>query len=299
MKIAIASGKGGTGKTTVATTLAYLLSNLKSKNIIYVDMDVEEPNGYIFLKPEIVESKEYSELIPEINEDKCVYCGKCADVCVYNAISIIKPIKKAIFFEQLCHSCGACAYVCPVEGAIVEKPKRKGIINKGIFKLDHDENKKINFIEGVLDVGEPSAVPLISGINRIIDENNGKNFLYILDAPPGTSCPVVNTIESCDYVVLVTEPTPFGINDLKLTLDVIKDLKKDVGLVINKWDEKNLLAEKFAEENNLEIIGKIPFKKEIAKFYSKGELIQNLSDDIKNEFNMIAEKIIWRIYGES
>ncbi len=278
MKIAVASGKGGTGKTTVAVALSLLIDNS-----IYVDMDVEEPNGKIFLKPEIKDSIVYNELIPKINEDICTFCGKCADACVYNAISIIKPIKKAMFFEELCHSCGACAYVCPVEGAIKEVDKRKGIINKGIF----GKSSNINFIEGILDIGEPSAVPLISGINKMINDDK----LYILDAPPGTSCPVVATLEESDYVVMVTEPTPFGLNDLKLALSIVKELDKPHGIVINKYEENNTLVNEFVRENDIEIIGTIPFDRKIAENYSKGIAIIDFSPVIKESFLNIIGKI--------
>ena len=279
MKIAVASGKGGTGKTTVAVALSALIPDA-----IYVDMDVEEPNGKIFLKPKIEEKRDFTQKIPEIQADLCTYCGKCADACVYNAISIIKPLKKALFFGDLCHSCGVCSYVCPEEGAIIEKDKAIGIINFGSFA----KNNKINFIEGVLNVGEPSAVPLISGVNRLIRD---KNALYILDAPPGTSCPVVATLEDSDYVVLVTEPTPFGLNDVKLALEIVRKLGKPHGMVVNKHDPAYTQAENFAKENNVEIIGRIPFDKSVAEAYSRGLLLGEMSANLKAELQAIISRL--------
>lgn len=317
MKIAIASGKGGTGKTTVATALAEII-----ENSIYIDMDVEEPNGHIFLKPENIKQEIYEELIPQIDPNICTYCGKCADACIYSALSIVKSIKKIMFFKELCHSCGVCAYVCPVEGALKEVPTRKGVINFGYSekigkhssnknnfnsnnnepsnnKSISDNNKKqnfnenINFIEGILDLGQPSAVPLISGINKIIDNkySNFKDKMLILDAPPGTSCPVVATLERADFIILVTEPTPFGLNDLDLALSLIKDLNKPYALVINKYDKENDIAIEFAKEKNIKIIAKIPFDLKVAKSYSKGNSILEVSAEIKEEFINIYDYI--------
>jgi len=279
MKIAVASGKGGTGKTTVAVALSAMIPNA-----IYVDMDVEEPNGKIFLKPKIMEKRDFTQKIPEIQIDVCTYCGKCADACVYSSISIIKPLKKALFFQDLCHSCGVCSYVCPEEGAIIEKDKVIGVINFGSFA----EKDNINFIEGVLNVGESSAVPLISGVNRVIQD---KNALYVLDAPPGTSCPVVATLEDSDYVVLVTEPTPFGLNDLKLALEIVRKLGKPHGMVINKYDPSYMQAESFAKENHVEILGRIPFDKRVAEAYSQGLLLGEMSGDLRKELQTIIARL--------
>ncbi len=276
MKIAVASGKGGTGKTTLAVALSALMPGS-----VYVDMDVEEPNGKIFLKPQITESMDFTQKIPEIQADKCTYCGKCADACEYNAISIIKPIKKALFFSDLCHSCGVCVYVCPEDGAIIEVDKSKGKINFGKY----GGSTSVNFIEGILNVGEPSAVPLISGVNRELKNNEG---LFVLDAPPGTSCPVVATLEDVDYVVLVTEPTPFGLNDLKLALEVVRELGKPYGMVVNKHDLAYTQAESFAKENEVEIIGRIPFDRKIAQLYSEGLLLGEMSDKLKQELSSIV-----------
>ena len=184
MWISVASGKGGTGKTTVAVSLA-----LSNKNTIYVDADVEEPNGFLFIKPVIKEEFSYTELIPLIHQNKCTFCGKCADACVYKAIAILKPVKKAIFFPELCHSCGLCSFVCPVEDAIEEVPKEKGKIRRG------EKNGQL-FIEGILNVGEASGTPLIRGMKKYIPRDRD----VIIDSSPGTSCPVVESVGDTDFV---------------------------------------------------------------------------------------------------
>ncbi len=255
MWITVASGKGGTGKTTVSVSLALAL-----ENGVYVDADVEEPNGALFLKPEIEKVVPYTEPIPQINTDVCTFCGKCADACVYKAIVILKPLKKAMFFPELCHSCGLCAYVCPVKGALTEIPKKKGEIKFG-------NSNGIQFIEGTLELGESSATPLIRGMKKFIPRGD-KNV--VIDAPPGTSCPVVEAMEDSDFVLLVTEPTLFGLNDLKLTVSLVRELKLPFGIVINKAEEGNDLIDRYAEEEKIPILGRIPFERSIAEDYSKG-----------------------------
>ena len=255
MWITVASGKGGTGKTTVSVSLALAL-----ENGVYVDADVEEPNGALFLKPEIEKIVPYTEPIPQINTDVCTFCGKCADACVYKAIVILKPLKKAMFFPELCHSCGLCAYVCPVKGALTEIPKKKGEIKFG-------NSNGIQFIEGTLELGESSATPLIRGMKKFIPRGD-KNV--VIDAPPGTSCPVVEAMEDSDFVLLVTEPTLFGLNDLKLTVSLVRELKLPFGIVINKAEEGNDLIDRYAEEEKIPILGRIPFERSIAEDYSKG-----------------------------
>ena len=257
MKIAIASGKGGTGKTTFTTLFAYA-----NKPSLYVDTDVEEPNGHFFLKPVFEEEKDFSELVPEIIDDKCTFCGICANECPYKALVIIKPTKKWLFFPELCHSCGICSYVCPEKGALIEVPRKKGIIRKG-------KAGEIKFIGGLLNLGEPTAVPLISAVKKEIPDNEEK---VIIDAPPGTSCPVVEVLRDVDYVLLVSEPTPFGVYDLSLTVDLVRDLGKPFSIVENKYREGDNLLKDYAEKEKIEIIYKLPYEEEIAKGYSKGML---------------------------
>ncbi len=275
MKIAVASGKGGTGKTTVAVLMASSI-----ENSFYVDADVEEPNGHIFLKPHIEEVEEYAEPVPKIIEDKCTFCGLCAEKCPYKALAIIKPVKKALFFPELCHSCGVCSYVCPVEGALVEVPKKKGVIRKG-------RAGEVLFMDGVLDVGEPSATPLIRALKKRLD---GVDRNIVLDAPPGTSCSMVETVEGADFVVMVAEPTPFGAHDLSLALEVVGELGLPYGIVINKDIPESDLIDRIAAERKVPILLRIPFDQGIAEMYSKGQLpVERFRDEFRQLFEKIKE----------
>ena len=276
MKIAVASGKGGTGKTTISTLLAYA-----GEDTQYVDCDVEEPNGRIFLKPDIEKTVEYTELVPKIDTDICTFCGRCSDACAYRALVVVGAIKKTMFFSELCHSCGVCKYVCPVENALIEVPKIKGKINIG-------KAGNISFLEGILNVGEASAVPLIRGLKKYI--NNEKTV--ILDSPPGTSCPVVETAEDADFLILVTEPTPFGLNDLQLAVELARDLKKPFGIIINKYDKNVRLIDDYAKKENIDILYRLEFSEEFAEAYSSGNLpFDSLKDDFQNVLHKIESQI--------
>jgi len=212
MKIVVASGKGGTGKTTVATNLARVAGKAT-----LVDLDVEEPNDSLFIKPEYTGEKEVNMLVPIVDQDKCTNCGICGQVCEFNAIATLG--KKTMTFHELCHGCGLCAYACP-EKAITEVPHPLGVIRFG-------NAGTIDFIEGILNVGEPMATPLIRETKK-----EAKGDLIIMDAPPGTSCPVIESIHGSDFCILVTEPTPFGLWDLKLAVGVVRDLKVPFAVII-------------------------------------------------------------------
>lgn len=257
MYIAVASGKGGTGKTLVSTSLALCAADLECT---YVDLDVEEPNGSIFLAPEIREEIPFTLRVPEIDESRCTFCEACANACTFNALAILPPAKKTMFFPDLCHSCGVCTYVCPAAGAVREVPREIGKIRTG-------SSGDIGFIEGRLNVGQLSGVPLIKGItNDYID----KQRLYIVDSSPGTSCPVVETLKKSDYVVLVTEPNPFGLNDLKLTVELVKELGKDAGIVVNKDNGRSTVMDEYSREAGIPVILRIPYSIDIQKSYSNG-----------------------------
>ncbi len=278
MKIAVTSGKGGTGKTTIATMLAYACDNPQ-----YIDCDAEEPNGYLFLKPKIERVEPFNVLVPKINEDICTFCGKCADACVYKALVVMgEPLKKTMFFDELCHSCGACAYVCPVEGALVEVPDEIGKIKIG-------KAQYIDFVMGELNIGEASATQLIASLKKnYINESK----TVILDSPPGTSCTVVETIEGVDYVLLVTEPTSFGLSDLKLSVELVRDMGLKFGIVVNKYEEDNTLIDDYAKEEGIEILFRLPFSKEFAESYSKSELpFEKFKDDFKDLLKKIEERV--------
>ena len=273
MNISIVSGKGGTGKTTLATGLAYVM------NANYFDMDAGEPNGKYFLNPKIVESNDCEVMIPE-NTDKCTHCGICADKCQFSALAVIEKTKKFMLFQDLCHHCGLCVEVCPVKDAIKEINKSIGKINSGIF----NKQKNINFVEGVLKIGETSSVPLLEEIKSGL----AKDQLNILDSSPGAACPVVSVIEAADFVVLAGEPTPFGLNDLEIVFELVKAMNKPVGLIINKYMNNDLLQD-FAKRENVPILGIIPFDRNIAENYSKSINIAELQS---KELKHISENLI-------
>jgi MinD superfamily P-loop ATPase len=276
MYIAVTSGKGGTGKTLVSTALS-----LCAGKCTYVDLDVEEPNGFIFLGPDIREETRYTVPVPEINKNRCTFCGACAKACVYNALAVIPSLKKAMFFPELCHSCGVCGYVCPEDGALIE-------IERGIGKIRTGTAGDIRCIEGRLNVGQPSGVPLIGGI---IENYLDRGGLIFADSPPGTSCPVVECLKDSDYVILVTEPTPFGLNDLKLTVELVKALGKKAGIIVNKETGMDVGIDDFAREADIPILLKIPYSMAVQEAYSRGIPLVEAMPDIKNEFTALLNTI--------
>ena len=265
MRIAVASGKGGTGKTTVATSLALsLAANAAGLPLLFLDCDVEAPNAHLFLKPVFENHKDVSILIPSIDETKCTSCGKCAEVCEYHAIVVLG--KKVLVFPQLCHGCGSCTMVCPTK-AIQEVPDVMGVLESG------STPSGINFAQGILNVGEPMAVPVIRQLKKWIIPQLGQ--LEIVDAPPGTSCPVVESIRNADFLLLVTEPTPFGLHDLKLAVQVAKELNIPAGVIINRDGIGDAGVEDFCTAEGLPIMMRIPYDRAIAEGTAQG---QNLTD---------------------
>ncbi|MCK4532717.1 ATP-binding protein [bacterium] len=273
MIISVASGKGGTGKTLVSTSLALSMEN----NVQLLDCDVEEPNAHIFIKAEIKNKYPAFIPIPQIDKEKCNFCGKCAEVCVYNAIAVLK--QDVLVFKELCHGCGACSFLCP-QKAIREINKEIGVVNKGNFKA-------IEFIEGKLNIGEAMAPPLI----RQVKEHINAEKTVIIDAPPGTSCPVIVSITETDFCLLVTEPTPFGLNDLILSVEVMRKLKIPFGVIINRCDLGDEETQKYCTKENIPILMNIPFKKEIAIAYSKGTPLVEAFPEYKNKFMDLLNKI--------
>lgn len=255
MIISVASGKGGTGKTLVATNLALALSD--KARVQLLDCDVEEPNAHIFLQLAINQSQPVFIPIPKVDEAKCTYCGKCAEVCVYNAIAVLK--EKVLVFPELCHGCGACSYLCP-ESAIIEEGKEIGVVERGNLG-------NMEFIQGKLSVGEPMAPPIIREVKGHIDPTNN---IAILDVSPGTSCPVVESVKGSDFCILVTEPTPFGLNDLLLAVEVVRKLQIPCGVVINRTGVGDEGVEHYCREQGIPILLKIPLDRKIATLYSKG-----------------------------
>jgi MinD superfamily P-loop ATPase len=289
MIISIASGKGGTGKTTIAANLALALAKDKGKKVQFLDCDVEEPNAHLFLKPVITNSESVEILVPKIDDKKCNYCGKCAEVCAFNAIAVTK--NKVLVFPELCHGCGACALFCP-EKAIIEEGNEVGILEEG-------KAGPINFTHGCLNIGEPMAPPIIRKIKEKIkkdyndnrDKNITNNHITLIDAPPGTSCPVIESIKKSDYAILVTEPTPFGLHDLTLAVGVLRKLKIPHGVVLNKCDIGDYKVEKYCQKNNIPILLSIPLDKEIAVAYSKGIPIVKVNSSYEQKFNQLFQKI--------
>lgn len=251
MKIAVLSGKGGTGKTTVSASLSATI-----KPSQYVDCDVEEPNGYIFLKPEIKQSIPVNVEIPSVDEAICTGCGACAKACQFHALAAIK--NKVILFPEICHHCGACYIACK-PGAITASERTIGVI-----EMNDDQT----FAQGKLHIGEPVAVPVIKRLKEYLR----KDIPVIIDCSPGASCTVVQSLEGCDFCLLVTEPTPFGLHDLKIAVSLVKKLGFPFGIVINKALENNSLLEDYCKKEGIEILLKIPYSKEIAESYSGGTL---------------------------
>lgn len=250
--VSVASGKGGTGKTTIATSFALSIK----RGVQLLDCDVEEPNAHIFLKPLFEKTESISIPIPEIDKSTCDFCGKCAQVCAYNALAVLK--NDVLVFANLCHGCGGCSLLCPRK-AITEVDRNIGIVESG--KADG-----IKFVHGKLNVGEAMSPPLIRAVKKRIDPDS----IAIIDVPPGTSCPVIEAIKGSHFCVLVTEPTPFGLNDLILAVEVVKKLKIPTGVVINRADKGYEKVDKYCKEEGIPVLLRIPFDRQIAVAYSKG-----------------------------
>ncbi|MCK9560685.1 MAG: ATP-binding protein [Candidatus Marinimicrobia bacterium] len=276
MIIAIASGKGGTGKTTVAVNLAYAFDC----EIQLLDCDVEEPNAQLFLKGAPLATEEVAIPVPQIDESLCDGCGECSRFCEYNAI--VSFGTKPLVFADMCHGCGGCMKVCP-RRAIREIDNRIGVIET--FRAG-----KISLIQGRLDVGAAMAPPLIRAVKRKIDHKTPA----ILDAPPGTSCPVITTLRETDFVALVTEPTPFGLNDLILTVEAVREMHLPFGIIINRAGSGDERVNSYCDRENIPILAEIPDSRQIAEAYSRGELIGQVFPEYRRLFVTIINNIITR-----
>jgi MinD superfamily P-loop ATPase len=276
MIVAIASGKGGTGKTTVATNLARIAAD-HAVRVSYLDCDVEEPNGHIFLKPEIYETVPVHVPVPIVDEDKCTACGKCSEICQYSAIALLS--KTVLTFPNLCHGCGGCAMVCPT-GAITEAGREIGVVEEGMAR-------GVRFVHGKLRIGEAMSPPLIREVKRRIDEDG----VTIIDAPPGTSCPVIQSVRGSDYVVLVTEPTPFGLNDLKLTVEMLRALKLPFGVVVNRADIGDQAVFDYCRSESIDILMQIPDDRRVAEAYSRGQLAVEALPDYREMLESLLTSI--------
>jgi MinD superfamily P-loop ATPase len=277
MNITVASGKGGTGKTTFAVNLAYALAD-RGKTVRLMDCDVEEPNAHLFVQPRFTQEESVKVPKPEWDETLCTACGECAEACRYNAIAIIKD--KVLIFNELCHSCGVCSYVCP-EKALIEKPVEIGRVETAHGK------QPFFFAHGTLNIAEAMAPAVI----RMVKKHIAPDAINILDASPGTSCPVVETVANSHVAVLVTEPTPFGLNDLKLAVGLTLKEKVPTGIVINQSDGTDALIVEYAEHVGVPVIGRIPFKREYAESYSSGQILVNRFPELRKNLLEIFEDI--------
>lgn len=275
MIISVASGKGGTGKTLVATSLALSLQGQGAVQLL--DCDVEEPNAHILLRPEIESSQPVLVPVPRVDKEGCTYCGRCSEVCAYNAIAVASTV--VLVFPELCHGCGACSYICP-EGAITEEGREVGVVQAG-------RAGRVRFVHGRLAIGEAMAGPLIRAVKGLADPA----ATVILDAPPGTSCPVVETIRGSDFCLLVTEPTPFGLNDLTIAVEVAREIGVPSGVVINRDGSGYEPAERYCAQEGIPVLMRIPFDRRIAEAYCRGETLAAAMPSWRKAFRELFEAV--------
>lgn len=285
LKIAIASGKGGTGKTTLSTNLAAFIA--ECEEIVLADLDVEEPNSGLFFSGELVHSEHNFKRIPEWDQSKCTLCGICQKVCNYHALIQLGP--SILVFPELCHSCFACSELCPVD-ALPMIPRKTGT-------LQDFRSGNLHFVESRLDIGEEQAVAPISRTRKYAAKNYGQVHLTLFDSPPGTSCPVMEAVKEVDFVILVTEPTPFGLHDLSLAVETVRVLKIPFGVVINRYGIGNDAVIDYCHTEHIPILAKIANSRKIAELYSSGKLIYQEIPEVKTALQEILEYCLAKVEG--
>ncbi len=273
MKIAILSGKGGTGKTLLSVNLAEVASPA-----VYVDCDVEEPNGHLFFKPQWEEVETIKREIPVINKDLCNMCQKCVKFCRFNALAAVKD--KIMLFDKICHSCGGCKIICP-QSAITEVDTNIGEIKKGT-------SEKVEVLSGIMEVGESSGVPIIEAL---LKKSRNIAGTTLIDCPPGSACTVMESIQDADYCVLVAEPTVFGVHNLNMVQELVKVFNKPHGVIINKAIEGENIAKDYCKEKSIKILYNIPFNKEMGRLNSEGKIVSRINEEYRKIFTDIYEII--------
>ncbi|MEA1878837.1 MAG: ATP-binding protein [Bacteroidota bacterium] len=280
MRISIASGKGGTGKTTLSTNLSAFLA--ERAEVVLADLDVEEPNSGLFIRGELIDTEQKYKMVPEWKKEACTLCGLCQEVCNFNAV--IRLVDQILVFPQLCHGCYACSELCPTS-SLPMIPQKMG-------QLSLYKRGKLNFVESRLDVGEEQAVPLISQTIDYADQHFPKARFKIFDAPPGTSCPVIEATKDSDFIILVTEPTPFGLHDLQLAVETIRSLKKPFAVVVNRYGLGNDDVIDYCKQESILILAKIPNSRKIAELYSRGELLYQQIPEMEKALKEIENYLI-------
>jgi len=273
MIISVASGKGGTGKTTVATSLAAVLGSRAQ----LLDCDVEEPNCHILIKPVLNSHESVTIPIPVVDMDACTLCGKCGEVCRFSAVVVIGD--QVLTFPELCHGCGGCSLLCPAK-AITEGTRELGVIETGLAG-------PVRFSHGILDVGEAMSPPLIRAVKTKVDPEK----ITIIDAPPGASCPVINTVMGSDFIILVTEPTPFGLHDLRIAVDAVSKLRIPLGVVLNRSDIGDGEVGKFCAQKGIPVLAEIPHDRQIAEGYARGDLLVTSAPQYIQVFLRLFQRI--------
>lgn len=273
MKIAVASGKGGTGKTTVSLALAASLAG----PVTLLDCDVEEPNCHLFLKPRSVDETPVLLRVPLLDEEKCTACGKCGELCQFNAIVSLQT--KALLFPELCHACGGCVKVCPT-GALTERDEQVGVVYAA--KMD-----SLDFVWGAMDVGRSLAPPVI----RAVRQRENRDGVTLLDCPPGTACAFVTAVSGCDFAILVTEPTPFGLHDLKLAVDTVRELGVPFGVVINHADSGDHRVREYCSQEKIPLLLEIPEERRVAEAYARGETLVSALPNMEKALSQMPQRI--------